>query len=73
MISLIQLIKGGVYMDSEQLKDLKATINSILNNSDLTDGEKLGEIMEQFCGLDDLEKINSDIDVDGLGPKKGKK
>jgi len=60
-------------MDSEQLKDLKATINSILNNSDLTDGEKLGEIMEQFCGLDDLEKINSDIDVDGLGPKKGKK
>lgn len=60
-------------MDSEQLKDLKETINSIRDNLDLTDGEKLGEIMEQLCGLDDLEKINSDIDVDGLGPKKGKK
>lgn len=60
-------------MESEKLRDLKETINSILNNLDLTDGEKLGEIMEQLCGLDDLEKINSDVEVDGLGPKKGKK
>lgn len=60
-------------MGSKQLKDLKATVDRILDNTNLTDEEKLGEIMEQICDLDDLKKINSDIDVDGIGPKNGKK
>lgn len=45
-------------MGSKQLKDLKATVDRILDNTNLTDEEKLGEIMEQICDLDDLKKIN---------------
>ena len=60
-------------MGSKQLKSLKETIDSILNNPNLTDEEKQREIMEQLCDLDNLTNINSDIAVDGLGPKKGKK
>jgi len=59
-------------MESEKLRDLNATVESILNNPNIPYDEKRDEILN-LCDLDDLAKINSDVKVDGLGPKKGKK
>lgn len=59
-------------MESEKLRELKETVESILNNPDIPNEKKRDEILNLY-DLDDLAKINSDVEVDGLGPKKGKK